>query len=107
MKQLLKIKLIKYYRRNGYIRIPDDNLRKLKGHNYKKGYEVRLVANDEKELFEINSLLHKSGFKVGKPFQKGSQFVLPIYGKEAVEKFQNSLENIKGDRKGSKLMKNE
>lgn len=90
-KNSLESQLVKYFQRNGYFRIPDKNLRRQKGKDYKKGYEVRLVANDEKELLEINSLLTKAGFKVGKSFIKNNKFVQPIYGKDAVDKFQSFI----------------
>lgn len=83
-----KLQLVKYFLRNGCLRFPNENTRKLKGKHYKKGYEVRLVANDEKELSEISSLIDKAGFKVSKPFQKHSRFIQPIYGKKVVAKFQ-------------------
>ena len=86
----IKKKLVKYFQRNGYILLPDEKL--LGGNdNYKKGYEVRLVAKDKKELTKIKDLLNKAGFKIGKPFQKHNEYVQPIYGKEAVEKFQSFL----------------
>lgn len=87
--------LVKYFLRNGYIRFPSKNLRKVKGEDYKKGYEVRLVANDKKELLEINFLLKRAGFKSGKPFQKNSRIIQPVYGKDAVEKFQVFLSEHK------------
>lgn len=83
-----KLKLVKYFLRNGYLRFPNENLRKLKGKHYKKGYEVRLVANDENELVEINSLVEEAGFRVRKPFKKHNRFIQPIYGKKIVAKFQ-------------------
>ena len=81
--------------RNGYFRFPDEKLRGIKGEDYKKGYEVRLVANDEKELLEINFLLKKAGFKAGKAFHKNNKYVQPVYGKDAVERFQNILSEQK------------
>ena len=94
MRSSLKSQLANYFLRNGYFRFPDENLRKLKGQNYKKGYEVRLVTNDEKELLKLSSLLDKAGFKVSKPFRKNNKYVQPIYGKDAVEKFQNLIKDI-------------
>lgn len=87
----IELQLVKYFRRNGYLRFPDEKLRKKMGENYKKGYEVRLAANDKKELSEIKNLLRKAGFKYGKPFQKSNRLIQPIYGKDAVEKFQSIL----------------
>lgn len=87
----IESELSKYFKLNGYFRVPNEKLRKLKGRDYKKGYEVRFVVNDKKELFKIISLLNKAGFKVGKSFKKSNKYVQPIYGKEAVEKFQRFI----------------
>ncbi|MBI5042849.1 MAG: hypothetical protein HZC10_03265 [Nitrospirae bacterium] len=79
--------LMKYFKRNGYIRQRNEKLAKLLGQRYKKGYEVRFVAKTENELREIRLLLNKTGFKLGKPFKKHKQLIEPVYGKQAVEKF--------------------
>ncbi len=76
-----------FFRRNGYVRLPDKKLRKELGQKYKKGYEVRLVANSQEELNKMRQLLMRVGFRPGKPFQKRKQFVQPIYGKRSVEAF--------------------
>lgn len=87
--------LARFFRRNGYFRIPDKKLHVKLGEDYKRGYEVRLVANDRKELKEINSLLTETGFKTGKPFKKNNKYVQPVYGKESVQKFKSILNDKK------------
>lgn len=62
------------------------------GQKYKKGYEVRLVANSKEELEDMRQLLQQSGFKPGKPYKKHFQFVQPVYGKLAVDWFVNRAE---------------
>ncbi len=75
------------FRRSGYVRVVDKTLRKEMGQKYKKGYEVRLVVKTKRELTQIRQLLRQVGFKTGKPFEKHSRMVQPIYGKSAVEWF--------------------
>lgn len=87
----LESQLAEYFNRNGYFRIPDQKLQRLKGEDYKKGYEVRLAADNKKELSEIKNLLIKTGLKPAKHFKKNNKYIQPIYGKEAVEKFQSLI----------------
>ncbi|HYM94586.1 MAG TPA: hypothetical protein VET23_10635 [Chitinophagaceae bacterium] len=87
--------LIFFFKQNGYFRIPDRKRKKEGSQVYKKGYEIRLLAATRKELKIINILLKKSGFKPGKPFTKGTQFVQPVYGKEAVKEFRHLLAKYK------------
>lgn len=54
---------------------------------YKKGYEVRLLVRTEAGLNELCALLERLEFKPGRPFAKGRQIALPIYGRAAVERF--------------------
>lgn len=79
--------LLWYYQRNGYKRIANEDRRLVLGKKYKKGWEVRLVADDETQLAQIRALLEIVSFKVRKPFQKHKQLVQPVYGKRAVEWF--------------------
>ncbi len=81
-------KLKAIFRRNGYIRVPIEARRKMQGRKYKKGYEVRLVAEEQEELDDIRIALTRIGLKPGKPFAKGSRTIQPVYGKEAVDFFK-------------------
>ncbi|MCL6623366.1 MAG: hypothetical protein K6T17_01960 [Fimbriimonadales bacterium] len=76
--------LRRYYKRNGYVRLPDTSRKGKKGTGYKKGYEVRLVAHDRDELRAIRDLLRDAGFRVPKFFTKQTRIVQPVYGIEAV-----------------------
>ena len=89
MPKSVETQLLYFFHRNGCFRVPNDNRRRNEGQNYKKGYEIRFVAKDKEELLKILTLLSRAGFKSGKPFSKGSQFVQPVYGKNFYEKFRS------------------
>lgn len=76
--------LRRYYKRNGYVRVPDASRKMREGSGYKKGYEVRLVAHDRDELRAIRDLLRDAGFHVPRSFTKQRQIIQPVYGMEAV-----------------------
>jgi len=81
-------KLATYFWRNGYVR--RQNLVRVSQEGpakYKKGDEVRLVAQSEAELEEIRRLLWEAGLEPGRPFAKGRQIRQPIYGREQVSRF--------------------
>lgn len=80
--------LSRYFKRNGYVRHQNPERLAREGYmGYKKGDEVRLTADDERELQRIQELLIQAGFRPGRPFVKGHQYRLPIYGREAVRRF--------------------
>ena len=77
-----------FFHRNGYVRrLSLERRSELGWQIYKKGDEVRLVANSHTELADIQRLLQAAGFKPGKPFQKGQQYRQPIYGRTEVARF--------------------
>ena len=75
------------FHRNGYVRLPDMDRRAASPRGYKKGYEVRLVADSLGELEDIQHLLRLAGFEPGRPFGKALQWRQPLYGRAAVERF--------------------
>jgi hypothetical protein len=75
------------FRRNGYMRLPNAERRVDEPHEYKKGYEIRLVADSLVELRTIRRLLRAAGFKPPAAFAKARQWRQPIYGREAVGRF--------------------
>ena len=79
--------LAAYFRRNGYVRLPNQDRRHAASRTYKKGYEVRLVANSETELAIIRHLLRAVGFEPGRAFVHASQWRQPVYGRQAVAHF--------------------
>jgi hypothetical protein len=85
--------LADFMRRNGCVRLPNRE-RQREGHRrYKKGYEVRLVAINQKELRLMRRLLKCLQITPGAAYEKqalrqiNSRYVLPIYGKETVLRF--------------------
>jgi hypothetical protein len=80
-------RLSAYFHRNGYVRRIDAVRRVSKGKLYKKGAEVRLVAESVAELREIRRLLKDAGFKRARPFAKGRQWRQPVYGVAEVARF--------------------
>ncbi len=79
--------LAKRFRLNGYVRRPDAHLRAEAPDTYKKGYEIRLVADSQVELREVRRLLRAAGFEPGRPFAKSNQWRQPVYGRLAVTRF--------------------
>ncbi len=71
---------------NGYVRFQNID-RKAEGQAYKKGWEVRLIAEDESDAQRIETLARSLDFRPGRKFLKGRKYVVPIYGWQAVEAF--------------------
>lgn len=89
--------LAQIFQRNGYVRLQDARRAEQDGpQQYKKGDEVRLVANTLEELALIRRLLVEAGFRPGRPFAHGRQYRQPLYGREAVNRF---LELIGGRKR--------
>ena len=77
-----------FFRRNGYTRWQDAGRQRREDYwGYKKGDEVRLVAESLRELALIRRLLRRAGFRPGRPFRKGRQYRQPVYGRQAVASF--------------------
>ena len=76
-----------FFHRNGYVRRVNAVRKKVKGRLYKKGAEVRLVAQSKSELAEIRRLLKQAGFKRARPFAKARQWRQPVYGVAEVSRF--------------------
>jgi hypothetical protein len=81
-----KKELTALFWRNGYVRWQDAS-RAVDSNVYKKGDEVRLVADTKQELAHIRKLLKDAGFEPGRPFAKGNQYRQTIYKKDAVARF--------------------
>ena len=87
--------LVAYYRRNGCMRRPNRRRRKKEKRKYKMGYEIRLVARTKLEIDEIRGLLAAVGLKPGNPYAKVHQWVVPVYGKAAMEQFKSWLKEFR------------
>ena len=98
------LELAAFFLRNGYVRRHNPARYAAVGcMKYKKGYEVRLVANDDVELARILLLLKDSGFKPGRPFREdkiGGLYRVPIYGREQVARFLRIVEETGECRSG-------
>jgi hypothetical protein len=91
--------LARLFQRNGYVRWQDEERLTDEGYQvYKKGHEVRLVAESKKELAEIKRLLLAAGFKPGRPFVKGCQFRQPVYGKRQTTRFLELIGELPSER---------
>ena len=74
------------FRRSGYVRRQSSRRLAAEGYmGYKKGDEVRFIASSRSELVSVQRLLRRAGFEPGRPFAKGRQFALPVYGRTAVQ----------------------
>lgn len=93
-KTTIEEKLATYFFRNGCQRKPNKDRHEEGNKNYKRGWEIRLTANDEAEVTEIRDLLKASGFSPGKPYSKHLQTILPLYGRETSEKFIELLSRV-------------
>ena len=93
------LELAAFFQRNGYVRRHDPVRYAADGcMKYKKGDEVRLVANTAAERVRIRQLLRTAGFKPGRPFRKdkqGGQYRVPIYGREQVARFLRIVEETR------------
>ncbi len=88
-----------FFHRNGYIRRVNAVRLKVEGRLYKKGAEVRLVAESAAELAEIRRLLKRAGFKLARPFAKARQWRQPVYGVAEVARFLSLVGKPKRKRK--------
>ena len=79
--------LAAFFNRNGYMWLPNYDRREEEPRTYKKGYEVRLVANSLAELQTIRRLLAEAGFSLARPFAHIAQWRQPLYGRKAVVRF--------------------
>ena len=73
--------LAAWYRRDGVLRTPDRARRADRSRTYKKGYEIRFLADSVGELVRVRALLTAAGLPVAAAYPKGRRFVQPVYGK--------------------------
>ncbi len=91
-----------FFHRNGCVRRTSEARRALDGLLYKKGSEVRLVAETRRELAEIRRLLKGAGFKTARPFEKQQGWVQPLYGVAEVNRFVSLVGERRKRRKPRK-----
>jgi hypothetical protein len=97
-----EIELVEFFRRNGYMRVPNQALREDAPREYKKGYEIRLVARSQRELSTMRRLLRQVDLRPGKPFPKHNQWVQPVYGRDSMDRFKSWVEQYARIRDGKK-----
>jgi hypothetical protein len=84
--------LVQLIERNSYLRQPNEDRRKEEKTNYRKGWELRLVLDNESEVEAAVRSIASSGLKAGRPFKKWSRWVIPLYGREAVKLIQQEVD---------------
>lgn len=67
------------------IRQPDPN-------NSSKGWEARFRVKDQTEADKLSQILLKVGINTGKAWNKGSAFVVPVYGEENVTRIAKLIQ---------------
>ena len=91
-------RLARWFAEHGWAQTPPDpGLRKDRKETYKRGYEIRLSARPD-ELAELQRLLVLAGYKPGKHFPKGRRLVVPLYGKEQVQRFLKRIHHASDRR---------
>ena len=92
--------LVELIERNSYFRQPNVERRQIEKAAYKKGWELRLVLNNEDEVALADQLIRQSGLRPGRPFGKWGRWVIPMYGRRMVEVVQANVDLRKqGTRK--------
>jgi len=76
--------LADYVRTNSYARMPNPERQDEGYDSYKKGYELRIVVKSNDDMRKLRRLLNEEGITPGKAFRKAQQWVVPVYGKTAV-----------------------
>lgn len=76
------------YLERGCCRVPDPARRRDAPRDYKKGYEVRLVLETDRQARRARWLVERAGLTAGKAYDKGSRVVLPVYGRKSLETFE-------------------
>lgn len=91
--------LVQLIERNSYFRLPNEDRRKEEETNYRKGWELRLVVDNESEVEAAMRSIASSGLKAGRPFKKWSRWVIPLYGQKVVEVVQAGVDLKKQGRR--------
>lgn len=79
--------LARFFKKGGCVRFQNEARLREGSQSYKKGDEVRIMADSQEDLHSIRALLMDAGFVPGRPFIKGRRFCQPVYGREAVTRF--------------------
>jgi hypothetical protein len=71
------------YEQGGFVRIKMDHRRD----GVRSGWELRLPSRDGASPARLMKLLRSVGFLPGKPYFKRERKIIPIYGRENVQRF--------------------
>lgn len=86
-----ELELLDWFVSCGYLRQVDPVRRANDGQLYKKGWEVRFTLETIVEAQTVRDLVLDTGLRPGKVYPKHRRYLLPIYGREAVEWFLERL----------------
>ena len=87
-------RLAELHSRNGCFRVPSARNLDERPWTYKKGWEVRIVVDDQDALGEVQALLERVGLRPGTPYAKHQKIVQPVYGRGAVLAFREWRDEI-------------
>jgi len=80
-------RLAELYSERGYVRVPSSDRRRAEdSQSYRKGWEARLVVETASAAREVRRWLRDAGFEAGNAYAKHSRWVVPMYGRSAVER---------------------
>jgi hypothetical protein len=82
-------------------RVPDRKRRAAEKSQYKKGFEARLHLPDDSSVSIARRFLESKGVSCGKAYlhHRGySARVLPIYGKESIDRFEKLIVKARDNR---------
>jgi hypothetical protein len=85
------IEALRRFWSRAYARVPNEDRFAEGSAAYKKGWEIRFVADSPAECDEISRLLGAAGFVPGRRFAKGSGWIVPVYGREPTERLRALL----------------
>ena len=89
--------LREFFLRSGYLRLRNgDKLAKHGSQEYKKGFEIRFVARDEKELELIRASISALNFTLSESYISNRRFIQPLYGKTITLKFKKLRDTVRG-----------
>ena len=87
------LQLAEMFARGGYVRLQNPQRLREGSLSYRKGSEVRMVAESMAALRTMRRLLRTAGFSPGRPFLKHSKWCQPLYGVETVNRFLELIQN--------------
>jgi hypothetical protein len=79
----VSVDIVRLFKRCGYLRAaPEPRTNGNGSGSGHRGYEVRFMAHSREECQRILRMLKASHIGPGKPFNKGHQWRIPVYGRD-------------------------